>query len=164
MVDQPTPGTAGEIPDMKKPDLQILFQDLAQSRRDVFEERRNTDRMVTAERERALWEIAKCRVESNEKIRGLERENEAIVRALGRLQGEVDRMREETSVLRAPHHEPQALDLTIGKESAAAPLYGSPVQPVKRSPLGGVGGLTKVIMGASEPPLGKTVPIDPSKL
>jgi septal ring factor EnvC (AmiA/AmiB activator) len=158
--------TPEEIPDIKKPDLQILLQDLAQARRDVYEERRNTDRVVAAERERARWEIEKQRSEGGEKIKSLERENDALSRAIGRIHGENDRLREENALLRhaaaavaqasqARASEKQDLKGPSGEAEAtkAATMLLGPGQPVVKPAL----------ITPGEPPLGKTIPLDPTK-
>lgn len=89
-----------EIPNLRVPDVQLLVQDLAQSRRDIFEERRNSANRIAEERERSRWEAERLRSEFGAQIKGLERENEALVRAVGRVQGEVDQLREENAILR----------------------------------------------------------------
>lgn len=89
-----------EIPNLRVPDVQLLVQDLAQSRRDIFEERRNSSNRIAEERERSRWEADRLRSEFGAQIKGLERENEALVRAVGRVQAEVDQLREENAILR----------------------------------------------------------------
>lgn len=94
------PEAALHIPNLKVPDIQVLLQDLAQSRRDLFEERRNSGNKIAEERERSRWEQDRLRSDFHSRIKNLETENEAIVRAMGRLQGENDRLREENAVLK----------------------------------------------------------------
>ena len=89
-----------EIPNFKFPDVQLLVQDLAKSRRDLFEERKNSANKIAEERERSRWEIERVRTELGGDIKSLNSENEALVRAIGRLQRETDRLREENAVLR----------------------------------------------------------------
>jgi septal ring factor EnvC (AmiA/AmiB activator) len=93
------------VPEVPKADLQILLQDFAQARRDLFEERKNSERAIAGERERAKWEIERMRSETAQKVKVLEGESEALARALGRLQIEVDRLREENAVLRVKQAE-----------------------------------------------------------
>jgi hypothetical protein len=78
----------------------MLVQDLATSRRDLFEERKNSQIRIAEERERSRFEIEKIRAESGSQIKSLERENDALLRGLGRLQSENDKLREENAVLR----------------------------------------------------------------
>jgi hypothetical protein len=89
-----------EVPSLRVPDVQLLVQDLAQSRRDIFEERRNSANRIAEERERSRWEAERLRSEFGAHIKSLERENEALVRAVGRVQAEVDHLREENAILR----------------------------------------------------------------
>lgn len=89
-----------EIPRFHAPDVQLLVQDLAQSRRDLFEERKNSANRLAEERERSRWEIERVRTELSAEIKSLGSENEALVRAIGRLQRDADRLREENAVLR----------------------------------------------------------------
>lgn len=89
-----------EIPSFRAPDVQMLVQDLAASRRDLFEERRNSQNRIAEERERSRFEIEKIRSDAGAQVKALERENEALLRGLGRLQEENDKLREENAVLR----------------------------------------------------------------
>jgi hypothetical protein len=89
-----------EIPSFRAPDVQMLVQDLATSRRDLFEERKNSQLRIAEERERSRFEIDKIRGEANAQIKALERENDALLRGLGRLQAENDSLREENAALR----------------------------------------------------------------
>lgn len=89
-----------EVPSLRVPDVQLLVQDLAQSRRDLFEERRNSGNRIAEERERSRWEGERLRAEFGTQLKSLESENEALVRAIGRMQGENDRLREENAILR----------------------------------------------------------------
>lgn len=89
-----------EVPSLRVPDVQLLVQDLAQSRRDLFEERRHSSNRLAEERERSRWEAERLRSEFGSQVKNLELENEVLVRAAGRLQGENDRLREENAMLR----------------------------------------------------------------
>lgn len=95
----PTP-PAMEVPTLRAPDIQLIFQDLAQSRRDLFEERKNSANRIAEERDRSRWEGERLRAEFSAQIKSVEHENEALMRAVGRLQGENDRLREENAMLR----------------------------------------------------------------
>lgn len=94
------PPPAMEIPSFRTPDVQLLVQDLAQSRRDLFEERKNSGNRLAEERERSRWEIERVRAEMGSQIKGFSFENEALIRAIGRLQKEIDHLREDNAVLR----------------------------------------------------------------
>lgn len=94
---QPTPL---EIPVFRAPDVQMLIQDLAESRRAVIEERRNSQNRIAEERERSRFEIEKIRAETSAQMKALEWENEALLRGLGRAQAQVDELREENALLR----------------------------------------------------------------
>lgn len=109
-----------EIPSFRAPDVQLLVQDLAQSRRDLFEERRNSANRQAEERERSRWEVERIRTELGAQIKAFASENEALIRAIGRLQGENDRLREENAILR--HGK------TNGQVEEKAPPAVAPVQ------------------------------------
>lgn len=119
-----------EVPSLRVPDVQLLVQDLAQSRRDIFEERRNSSNRIAEERERSRWEAERLRSEFGSQIKGLEHENEALVRAVGRIQGENDRLREENAVLR--------LTKTNGH------VEEKPAAPVAEKPQGSVQNLSSI--------------------
>ncbi len=99
MADQ-DPASAHPVPNIRVPDIQVLVQDLAQSRRDLFEERRNSQNRIAEERERSRWEAERLRKEFGTQIEGLKSENTALVRTVGRLQAENDHLREENAILR----------------------------------------------------------------
>jgi hypothetical protein len=89
-----------EVPSLRVPDVQLLVQDLAQSRRDIFEERRNSSNRIAEERERSRWEGERLRAEFGIQIKDLQSTNEVLVRAIGHVQAENDHLREENAVLR----------------------------------------------------------------
>lgn len=126
----PEAGRAPEIPDIKKPDIQMLLQDNAQLRRDHYEEVRRGDRRVAEERERARWEGDRIRADFQTRLSQAERENDALITALGRLREENDRLREENCVLKLPrangHQEKEP-------ERAPEPAAAAPVPTMKRS-------------------------------
>lgn len=145
--------TPDAIPDIRKPDYQLLMQDLAQSRREVFEERREKDRRVNEERDRARLDQEQIRKEFNEKLRDADRENNALITALGRLRGENDGLREQIAVLKvgmSRSQEPVAAPETARAQGPTAIPHTSPFK--------------KTVVPASEPALGKPVAIDPAKL
>lgn len=117
-----------EVPSIRVPDVQFMVQDLAQSRRDLFEERRNSSNRLAEERERSRWEAERLRSEMNAQIKGLERENEALIRAVGRIQGENDHLREENAVLRLTkvngHVEEKPAPTEKALPQAMSPLRG----------------------------------------
>lgn len=145
---------APAIPSLRTPDIQLLMQDYAQARRELSEEKRSSDKRVAEERERSRWETQRLRTELEAQIKGLERENEALVRTVGRIQGENDRLREENAIFRftktnghtaAVEEKPEKPQ---GKtDSIAAPSYSPmkglevslvlPPNPMGKNPLGG---------------------------
>lgn len=110
----PTP-PAMEIPSFRFPDVQLLVQDLAQSRRDLFEERKNSTNKIVEERDRSRYEIERIRGELSGEIKTLNSENAALCRALGRLQMEGDRLREENAILRHGKTNGQAEEKPVEK-------------------------------------------------
>lgn len=103
MVEGPipvNPQTPSNIEMLKAPDLQMLLQDYAQSRRELSEEKRSGEKKLLEERERSRWETERIRSEYEVKLKTVEHENWALVRAIGRLNEENDRLREEVAVLR----------------------------------------------------------------
>lgn len=150
----PTP-PAMEVPTLRAPDIQLIFQDLAQSRRDLFEERKNSANRIAEERDRSRWEGDRLRAEFSAQIKSIEHENEALMRAVGRLQGENDRLREENAMLR--------LTKTNGhvEERPAAPVADKPqtsVQPVR-----GTKGLEVQLVMPSSPMGAKPAAMPPSQ-
>ena len=153
---QGTPGSSESLPDIRKPDIQLLMQDLAQSRREVFEARREADRRVKDERDRSTWEQDRIRTEYGNKLRDAERENDALITALGRLRGENDSLRGEISVLKF-----------IGTRNIVETQLRNP-EPPKPQPVTAVPSTTIFkkpdIVPAPEPALGKPVSVDPGKM
>lgn len=147
-------GDGADLKDISKTDLQMLFQDLAQARRDLQTEYRESSRKIQEERERSRWDLDRLRKESDEKVRGLERENEALVRALGRVQGENEKLREENAVLRVPRKVEETVTVLREPEARAKPkpevaASGTDVDPRRVT-----------IVPPMEPPLGRSVPIN----
>lgn len=158
-----TPGGAAgvpdAIPDIRKPDIQLLMQDLAQSRREVFETRREIDRRVTEERDRSRWEQEKIRKELSDKLRDAERENNALITALGRLRGENDALREENAVLKISRFNGH-----VEARPESKPETETKVPPVSTIPSTSLFKKLDVPMvPTAEPALGKPVAIDPMK-
>lgn len=85
---------------LKAPDLQMVLQDYAQARRELGEEKRNGERKLLEERERSRWEAERLRSEYEIKLKAIEHENWALVRAIGRINAENDRLREEVAIAR----------------------------------------------------------------
>lgn len=145
------PGAAGpgEIPEIRKPDFQMLLQDNAQLRRDYLEARRDSDRRVSETRDNARFEMERMRSDLQTKLGRADRENDALIAALGRLREENDRLREEVVVLKLGkngHAEPKA---PIAE--AAAPTAAGAVKFDKTHLVAVVPQLV--------PPLGKSFPI-----
>jgi predicted nuclease with TOPRIM domain len=105
--------------EIRKPDLQMLLQDQAAIARMHAEERRQHERQIKEERELSHWREERTRAELTEKVHDLEHQNAALVRTLGHLQGEVDRLREELAIEKGKHFtEPP--DLKDAKSPTAA--------------------------------------------
>lgn len=98
---QTVPPQTAMSPEIRKPDLQILLQDFAQANQTLFRERRDFERRIADERERSRWEQERIRTEMNERLRESELRNDVLVRTLGRLQGDNDRLREEIAVMKS---------------------------------------------------------------
>jgi uncharacterized membrane protein YccC len=152
-----------EVGSVGKPDLQILLQDLAEARRDIHEERRNSARVIAGERERARWEIERLKKESDEKVKTFEKENEALARALGRIQAEIDGLRLENAVLKSNGKAAPVAPVTAAEKPAESTPGSAPGMPAAQvgGPVGTPLGAPKVtIIPPSGPALGK-VPIRP---
>lgn len=149
-------GSPDAIPDIRKPDFQLLMQDLAQSRREVFETRREVERRVSEERDRSRWEQEKIRKELSDKLRDAERENNALITALGRLRGENDALREENAVLKIARLNGHVEAKPEPKPETLQPVSAIPAtSPFKK--------LDVPMVPTVEPALGKPVAIDPTK-
>lgn len=144
-----------EIPSLKTPDYQLMAQDYAQSRRELFEEKRNSEKKILAEIERSRWEAERIRSDYDAKIKTIEHENLALVRAIGRINSENDRLREENAVLRfskarteAPTSEkvqPSDKPADISHSFRPAPPLHVSIMPVASV-------------------MGKQIPMDPTKI
>lgn len=116
----PEPGQI-PVPTFRAPDVQLLVQDIATSRRDLFEERRNSQNRIAEERERSRFEIEKIRADAGAQVKSLERENDALLRSLGRYQSEIDRLREENAFLR---------HVKVNGQEEKTPAPSAPVQDI----------------------------------
>lgn len=154
------PGTPEVLPDIRKPDIQLLMQDLAQSRREVFESRRDGDRRVNEERDRSRWEMRRSEAEWSDRIRKAERENDALISALGRLRQENDILREENAVLKLVASNGHG-DTKSASEPEVTKVQTAPQIP-QTSPFKKIGGVP--VVPPSEPAIGKFQAIDPTKL
>lgn len=97
----PAAALAGqELPEIRKLNLQMLLQDLASQQRTLFEERRYSERRLQDERERSRYEQERIRTEYGAKLLEAEKQNEVLIRTLGRVQQENDHLREQVAVLR----------------------------------------------------------------
>lgn len=133
----PPPGTGGELPSIQKPDVQLLLQDLAAGHRTLYDERRKFERDLAYERERARYDQERIRDEYGARQREVERQNEVLIRNLGRLQGDNDALREELAVLRskmlsAPA--PAAIPAEDPATGKARPVVG-PTLPLMTTPI-----------------------------
>jgi hypothetical protein len=161
------------VPEVPKADLQVLLQDYAQSRRELFDERKNSARTIAEAREHTRWEIDRVRVEAAQKVKILESENEALARALGRLQVENDRLREENVILRHT----KIVHETVPSPAVEPAVKAAEPQGMQTQPIQSQGGpftatsqqkptvmmlpANKVSMVPSQEPsvLGKSVPV-----
>lgn len=125
----PPPG-ASPGTEIRKPDLQVLLQDLATSHRTLFQERRDAERRIAEERERSRWEQDRIRTELGDRIRDSERQNEVLVRTLGRLQGENERLREEVAIMRAKGNGHAETPATPPAAPQLAPAPTAPPKPM----------------------------------
>jgi hypothetical protein len=105
--------------EFRKPDLQMLLQDQATLTRMHTEERRQHEKQIREERELSRWREERTRAELTEKLHDLEHQNAALVRTLGHLQGEVDRLREELAIEKGKHFT-EPMDLKDAKSPMAA--------------------------------------------
>jgi|FLYN01.1.fsa_nt_gi regulator of replication initiation timing len=152
----PTP-SGMEFPEMRKLDVQMLLQNLAEARREVSEERRHAERRVAEERERSKWEQEKIRKELSDRLAELERQNEALVLTLGRLQSENHRLREEVAYLRVlVNTRTNGREGPKASEGEKADSQRSSSNPFGRPSLGSIVPLNP----QTAPPLGR-VPIVP---
>lgn len=145
-------GEGGEIPEIRKPDLQMLLQDHAELRRAAYDERREKEKMVAAVREQARWETERVRTEFTEKLKRAERENDALIVALGRLRDENDHLREEVATLKllamnGHIKEPKSQEMVFTSVSHAIAAAAAVPPPM-------------VIPDPLYPKLGKQVPVE----
>lgn len=147
MPAHPTPPQM-EIPNFRAPDVQLLVQDLAQSRRDLFEERKNSANRLAEERERSRWEMERVRTELGGQVKSVTAENEALVRAIGRLQRDADRLREENAILRHGKTNGQVEEKTPAPSAEKQDV----VSALNRAP----GGTTVPLIVQAVPKAGKT--------
>lgn len=142
-----------EIPDLKKMDLQMLMQDNAAARREASEARREIQKRVDEERDRARYEINRVRAELDDKLKKAERENDALIDALGRLRQENSALREENLILKIGRNGHSAEPSVQEMRPSAIPM------PMAVGPVGS--GPTVPMVPFPGPPLGKTVLLDP---
>lgn len=153
-MNMPAGQAAPEIPDLKKIDLQMLIQDNAAARRELYEARRETQKRVDEERDRARWETERIRAEAAAKQKKSDLENDALIVALGRLREENDALRQENLLLKvvgrnghaAEAKEPELRPSAIPMPMAVGPVGSGPTVPMV--PLPG-------------PTLGRPAPVPP---
>jgi regulator of replication initiation timing len=133
------------------------MQDIAQARRDVFEERRNADKRVSEERNRSRQEIEILRTEMSGTIKKAERENDALITALGRLREENDSLRIENAILKVAKSNGHVETKPTEPEPAKGPLQTL----MSQGPLFKKHDVEMV--PPSGPTLGKVQLIDPTK-
>ncbi len=150
---------APEIPDIKKPDIQLLMQDNAQARRELFEERRHTQKRVEEERERARYDVDRVRTDLTAKLKSAERENDALITALGRLREENDQLREEIAVLKISKSNGHVPVPAAAEPRELLETRSSIPSPIQLGPVGTSAPV--LLMPPPGPKLGKTVLIDP---
>jgi len=134
----PAPSMAPEIPDLKKLDLQMLMQDNAAARREVYEARRETQKRVDEERDRARYEIDRVRADAAARQKRSDLENDALIVALGRLREENDALRQENILLKvarnghasADAREPETRPSSIPMPMAVGPIGSGPTVPL----------------------------------
>lgn len=131
----PQPAPTPEVPkpldpgaEIRRPDLQMLLQDLASSQRTLFEERRHAERRLAEERERSRWEQERIRTELLDRLKDSERQNDVLVRSLGRLQSENEKLREQIAFVKADRRPPASTESPKGDAPAAAPVPMGPSQ------------------------------------
>jgi septal ring factor EnvC (AmiA/AmiB activator) len=147
-----------EIPNFRAPDVQVLVQDLAQSRRDLFEERKNSANRLAEERDRSRWEIERVRTELGSEVKSLGAENQALVRAIGRLQRDADRLREENAILR--HGKPSG---HVEEKPAEKPAEKVDVMSSFNRPPGGLKTSVPLVMPGA-PMSGRTQVMPPPQI
>ena len=157
-----------------KIDVQVLLQNLAESQRGILEERRNSARAIAEERERTRTQLERQKRDHDDKVRTVEKENEALARALGRAQSEVDTLRLENAVLKNGNHKAPIAEKEAPAQPAPqpvgqpqAPFMGGPA-PVPGTmysqsgrPLQPVAPPKVTVVPPAEPSLGKSVPMRP---
>lgn len=139
------------IPDIKHLDQKDLMEKLAASTRDRQDERVKYERMIAALEQRGKSDLDKLRSATALHTQDLEAQNKALLKAISRLQQEVDRLEKENTALRVQagiHATPQT--------SQPAPLVMVPGQnvPVQADDKRGKAGHFPVGNIGSPPPQG----------
>ena len=139
--------------EIRKPDLQMLLQDQATLTRMHTEERRQHEKQIKEERELSRWREERTRAELAEKIHDLEHQNAALVRTLGHLQAEVDRLREELAVQKGRNfaEQPMAQKHTESPMAVGLPVantlpgFPAPIMHTRPLPVVSVAGFPAVM-------------------
>lgn len=121
-----------EIPDLKKLDLQLLVQDFAQARRDIFEERRNSEKRISEERERSKFELDRTMAYYESKLKDVESANKALIGLVAKMQHDIDQTREGElkKAIRAKDHNEyfHSEKPDLEQEHQGIPLKAAPSQ------------------------------------
>lgn len=108
------------VMEIKKPDLQILLQEHTNLLRTLADERRNADRRVAEERDRARFNEEKIREQLGKRIAEMEAQIGVLLKLLADKQGTIDRLHEDLV-------EKRLLALESSRESTEAePEDGEP--------------------------------------
>ena len=105
--------------------------------------------------------MRRSEAEWSDRIRKAERENDALISALGRLRQENDGLREENAVLKLVASNGHGETRPPAEPELARVQTGSAI-PQTSSPFKKVGGVP--VVPPSEPAIGKPQAIDPTKL
>lgn len=147
----PQPAPTPEAPkpldpgaEIRRPDLQMLLQDLASSQRTLFEERRHAERRLAEERERSRWEQERIRTELLDRLKDSERQNDVLVRSLGRFQSENEGLREQIALIKAERRVPVATESPKADTTLPAPMGPSQLPPAV-APMAGVSSRIPVV-------------------
>lgn len=89
------------IQDPKKLDAKELLDRLQKATTELIETKRNYERTIAQEKEKAKLELDRLRGTTANHIRDVESENKALLRSLSRLQIEADGLRNELVTMKA---------------------------------------------------------------
>jgi hypothetical protein len=98
-IDPVKPSATGH--DIKKPGGGDFVPELLRAQEQIREERRQNERLIVRERERASFEIGKIRQEADKRVTDILQENRTLLRTLARLQTEKEALEQDVMMLRA---------------------------------------------------------------